>query len=119
MEPIVYKICPRSAWQEAVAAGIYRGSPDDLRDGFIHFSTGAQLPGTAAKHYLGQADLLLIAFEREALGPKLKWEPSRGGDLFPHLYDDLDPSLALATAELPLGPDDVPLLPEPLPGTPA
>lgn len=82
----IYKICERAAWQEAERAGVYRGSDADARDGFIHFSAAAQCAETAAKHFAGQTDLLLIAVNGAALGPALKWEPSRGGDLFPHLY---------------------------------
>lgn len=86
----IYKICPAPAWREAERQGLYRGSADDRRDGFIHFSTAAQVAETAAKHFAGQTGLFLIAIDAEALGDALKWEPSRGGELFPHLYGDLD-----------------------------
>ena len=86
---IIYKICERAAWQAAEQSGLYRGSAFDQGDGFIHFSTAAQVAETAAKHFAGQRDLMLVAVEGDALGPALKWEPSRGGDLFPHLYDIL------------------------------
>ncbi len=82
----IYKICEQAAWQAAESAGLYRGSPLDIRDGFIHFSTAAQAGETATKHFAGQTDLMLIAVDGDALGPALKWETSRGGDLFPHLY---------------------------------
>jgi uncharacterized protein (DUF952 family) len=82
----IYKICGRAEWQAAEAAGEFRGSPADERDGFIHFSTAAQLPETAAKHFARQTGLILVAVDDEALGGRLKWERSRGGDLFPHLY---------------------------------
>ena len=82
----IYKICERTAWQEAERAGFYRGSAVDLRDGFIHFSAAEQVAETAAKHFAGQTDLMLVAVNDEALGPPLKWETSRGGALFPHLY---------------------------------
>jgi uncharacterized protein (DUF952 family) len=82
----IYKICERAAWQEAESAGLYRGSAVDRQDGFIHFSTGAQVAETAAKHFAGQTDLILLAVDSSALGAALKWEPSRGGALFPHLY---------------------------------
>jgi uncharacterized protein (DUF952 family) len=82
----IYKICERTAWREAERAGLYRGSAVDLRDGFIHFSTAEQVAETAAKHFAGQTDLMLVAVDDETLGPKLKWETSRGGALFPHLY---------------------------------
>ncbi len=83
---IIYKICERAEWHAAERAGIYRGSDVDVRDGFIHFSAAAQVGGTAAKHFAGQTDLALIAVDAAALGPALKWERSRGGELFPHLY---------------------------------
>jgi uncharacterized protein (DUF952 family) len=86
----IYKICPASAWREAERQGIFRGSADDLRDGFIHFSTAPQVAGTARKHFAGQTGLFLIAIDTDALGDALRWEVSRGGELFPHLYGDLD-----------------------------
>ena len=109
---IIYKICPAPAWREAERAGAYRGSPDDARDGFIHLSTAAQLPGTLAKHFAGQSDLFLIAVDADALGAALKWESSRGGDLFPHLYGELDPAATDNITTLVLGPDGCHRLPE-------
>ena len=91
----IYKICARTAWEEAEAAGRYAGSEVDRRDGFIHFSTVAQLPGTAAKHFAGLTDLMLVAVDGEKLGAALKWERSRGGELFPHLYAALSLSAVL------------------------
>ena len=85
----IYKICERAEWQAAERAGIYRGAALDLRDGFIHFSTAAQVAETAAKHFAGRADLVLVAVDAAALGEALQWEPSRGGALFPHLYGAL------------------------------
>jgi uncharacterized protein (DUF952 family) len=82
----VYKICEQRLWQAAEAVGEFRGSADDARDGFIHFSTAGQLAETAAKHFAKQSGLLLIAVDACRLDPKLKWERSRGGALFPHLY---------------------------------
>jgi uncharacterized protein (DUF952 family) len=82
----IYKICEKALWREAETERRFFGSPADLRDGFIHFSTAAQLAGTAARHFAGVADLLLVAVDADALGGQLKWETSRGGDLFPHLY---------------------------------
>jgi uncharacterized protein (DUF952 family) len=82
----IYKICERPEWQEAQRDGRYRGSAVDRRDGFIHFSTVTQAVETAEKHFAGVKDLILIAVDAEALGAALKWEPSRGGALFPHLY---------------------------------
>jgi uncharacterized protein (DUF952 family) len=82
----IYKICERAAWHAAAHDGLYRGSDVDRRDGFIHFSAAAQVGETAANHFAGRADLMLVAVDGDALGPALKWEPSRGGGLFPHLY---------------------------------
>lgn len=86
---IVYKICDTASWRRAEREGVFRGAPVDLADGFIHFSAPDQLAETAARHFAGQRDLLLIAVETDALGDALRWEPSRGGALFPHLYGDL------------------------------
>jgi uncharacterized protein (DUF952 family) len=82
----IYKICGRPEWQEAQRDGRYRGSAVDRRDGFIHFSTATQAVETAEKHFAGAKDLMLLAVNADALGVALKWEPSRGGALFPHLY---------------------------------
>jgi uncharacterized protein (DUF952 family) len=82
----IYKICERASWRLAEQTGTYYGSAADARDGFIHFSAAAQLAGTMAKHFAGQRELLLVAVDADALGAALKWEPSRGGELFPHLY---------------------------------
>jgi uncharacterized protein (DUF952 family) len=86
---LVYKVCAASEWSAAVAAGIYRGSSLDRRDGFIHLSTSDQLEATLRLHFAGERDLVLIAFDPDALGATLRWEPSRGGALFPHLYGEL------------------------------
>jgi len=102
---LIYKIAPDALWREAEAAGRFDGAPVDLADGFIHFSTADQVRGTAARHFAGRADLLLIAVDAEALGPALKWEPSRGGALFPHLYGPLGLTAVRAVGPLPLGPD--------------
>lgn len=82
----IYKICEREAWHAAAANGAFSGSDIDRRDGFIHFSTAAQVAETAAKHFAGQSGLMLVAVDGDALGPALQWERSRGNDLFPHLY---------------------------------
>ena len=87
--PTIYKITPASAWREAERAGVYRGSADDTRDGFIHFSTASQVAETVRKHYHGQTGLFLIAVDAEALGDALRWEVSRNDELFPHLYGEL------------------------------
>jgi uncharacterized protein (DUF952 family) len=86
----IYKICPASAWREAERQGVYRGSADDVRDGFIHFSTASQVAETAKRHFFGQTGLFLIAIDADALGEALRWEPSRNDELFPHLYGELD-----------------------------
>ena len=85
----LYKIIAAAHWRAAEHDGIFRGSADDLRDGFIHFSTAAQVEETAAKYFSGQDDLLLISVDGGRLGGALKWEPSRGGALFPHFYGEL------------------------------
>jgi uncharacterized protein (DUF952 family) len=86
----IYKICPASAWREAERQGVYRGSADDARDGFIHFSSASQVAGTARKHFFGQTGLFLIEVDADALGKALRWEPSRNDELFPHLFGELD-----------------------------
>ncbi|MEP0944638.1 MAG: DUF952 domain-containing protein [Rhizobiaceae bacterium] len=86
---LIYKITPKTAWNAAEAAGQFEGAAIDLQDGYIHFSTAEQVAETAAKHFAGQDDLLLVAIETSKLGDALKWEVSRGGALFPHLYATL------------------------------
>ena len=102
---LVYKICPRTLWAQAERDGVFRGAPIDRTDGYIHFSTADQVRETAAKHFAGVDDLVLVAVEAETLGPTLKWEPSRGGALFPHLYGELPLAAAQWVKPLPLGPD--------------
>ena len=99
----IYKICARALWGEAEKAGVFEGAPVDIADGFIHFSTASQAAETAARHFAGQDDLLLIAVDPVPLGDALKFEPSRGGDLFPHLYGPLDLDTVLWARPLPLG----------------
>jgi uncharacterized protein (DUF952 family) len=96
----IYKVCRRDEWEAAVALGVYRGSAHDVRDGFIHFSRLAQLEATLQKHFAGQTDLVRIAVDAAALGDALRYEPSRGGALFPHLYGPLPTSLALEVVPL-------------------
>jgi uncharacterized protein (DUF952 family) len=110
-ETKIYKVMTASAWRQSLAAGAFNGSADDLRDGFIHLSAGPQLQGTLSKHYRNMADLMLIAYDATSLGPELRWEVSRGGELFPHLYGPLPSTLALSVLPLLLGDDGVPLLP--------
>ncbi|HEY3950544.1 DUF952 domain-containing protein [Phenylobacterium sp.] len=104
----IYKILSRAEWTAAEAAGRFEGSAVDRKDGFIHFSTAAQAGETARRHFAGQADLVVLALEAEDLGGALRWEPSRGGDLFPHLYGVLDTGLVRAVTAAPLGADGVP-----------
>lgn len=110
---MIYKICPASAWREAERQGVYRGSADDARDGYIHFSTAAQVGETARKHFSGQTGLFLVAVDADALGETLRWEPSRNDELFPHLYGELDLAVVTAIHDLHLradGSHDVPEL---------
>jgi uncharacterized protein (DUF952 family) len=99
----IYKICPAALWREAERLGRFRGAAIDLADGFIHFSTAEQVVETAAKHFSGVNDLMLVAVDADALGAALRWEISRGSDLFPHLYDELPLSAVRWTKPLPLG----------------
>lgn len=105
MTDLVYKIAPSALWREAEAEGRFRGAPVDLADGFIHFSTAAQARETAARHFAGQGDLVLVAVDAAAFGDALRWEPSRGGALFPHLYGPLSLDAVRSVVPLPLGPD--------------
>lgn len=104
---VIYRLIPREAWLEAERAGTFHGSAHDLRDGFIHFSTAAQVPETAAKHYAGQAELLLLHVSVSALAAPLRWETSRNGELFPHLYGALPVSAVHGVEAVPLGDDGV------------
>ena len=82
----IYKICEQALWRGAETDGLFRGTAADQRDGFIHFSSAAQVAETASKHFAKESDLMLVAVDAERLGVALKWERSRGGELFPHLY---------------------------------
>lgn len=96
----IYKIVSEAEWRAAEAAGVFSGSGIDLHDGYIHFSTAAQAPETAAKHFVGQTDLLLVEVRADLV--ELKWEVSRGGALFPHLYGPLLMSAVARVVALPL-----------------
>src|ERR1700733_3129782 len=96
----IYKICPASAWREAERQGVFRGSPVDVSDGYIHFSTASQVEETARKHFAGQTGLFLVAIDADVLGDALRWEPSRNDELFPHLYGDLDLGAVTAILDL-------------------
>ncbi len=112
MSRIVYKIAPEALWREAESIGRFTGAPIDVADGFIHFSTASQVRETAARHFAGQADLLLIAIDGARLGDALKYEVSRGGALFPHLYAELPLKAVVRVEPLPLGPDGRHVFPE-------
>ncbi|MGO9171144.1 MAG: DUF952 domain-containing protein [Rhodomicrobium sp.] len=143
---VIYKLMPRAEWEAAQAEGAYRGSAHDKRDGFIHFSTAAQLGETARKHFSGVGDLVLLAADIASLswppseaaiqsaglnaadeeldgrvkpghdkkGDPLRWEPSRGGDLFPHLYADLPIAAVKSVTAIPLGQNGTPIVPSDL-----
>ena len=107
----IYKIFHVSEWQALQSTGQTAGAPIDIADGFVHFSTGEQVAETAAKHFAGIADLVLLAIDAEHLGDDLKWEPSRGGALFPHLYRNLQLAEVLWAKTFPLD-DGVHVLPD-------
>ena len=98
---LIYKICDHAMWQEAERRGVFTGAEVDLKDSYIHFSTAAQLAETAAKHFRGRQGLVLVAVDATRL--EIRWEPSRGGDLFPHLYADLPVKEAVSV--IPMHPD--------------
>ncbi|UXN61226.1 DUF952 domain-containing protein [Phyllobacterium zundukense] len=112
MTHLVYKIAPRALWQAAEATGVFDGAPIDQADGYIHFSTASQAAETAAKHFTGRNDLVLIAVEADKLGTALRYEVSRGGDLFPHLYAPLPLDAVSWIKPLPLGSDGKHKFPE-------
>jgi uncharacterized protein (DUF952 family) len=101
----VYKILPATLWVDAQRNGVFYGSPVDIKDGFIHFSTAEQAAETAAKHFAGEPDLLLLHVDANRLGARLKWEPARRGALFPHLYGALDLTAVIRVDPLPLAAD--------------
>ncbi len=101
----IYHMCRREEWEAAEAEGIYRGSSQDRADGFIHFSTAAQVAESAARHRSGQHGLVLLAVDPALLGDGLRWEKARGGVLFPHLYGGLPAAAVTAVHDLPLGAD--------------
>ena len=104
----LYKILKAQEWSAAQAQGHFKGSALDLADGYIHLSGADQVQETARLHFKGQTDLVLVVLDAEALGAALRWEPSRAGALFPHLYGALDPALALEVRRLALAADGVP-----------
>jgi uncharacterized protein (DUF952 family) len=102
---LIYKIAPSSLWRKAQDNGRFAGAPVDIAHGYIHFSTAEQAEATAAKYFSGKDDLLLIAVDTKRLGDGLRFEPSRGGALFPHLYADLPLDAVVWAKHLPLRPD--------------
>lgn len=109
---LIYKVVPAAEWLTAKELGAWPGAPVDLADGFIHFSTAAQVAETLARHFAGQTDLMLVEFRSADFGPALKWEPSRGGALFPHLYDKLDGARATREWKLNLDSSGAHVLPD-------
>jgi uncharacterized protein (DUF952 family) len=101
----IYHMAHRADWDAAQATRSYHGSPDDLRDGYIHFSTATQVERSAAKHRAGQRDLVLLSVDAEALGVALRWERAGSGDEYPHLYGALPVSAVRRVDPLPLGAD--------------
>jgi uncharacterized protein (DUF952 family) len=106
----IYKILPGADWQAAHEAGRFEGSAVDRQDGFIHFSTATQAQETARRHFAGQAGLVVLEVEADDLGEALRWEPSRGGDLFPHLYGALNAEQVRYVTEAPLDADGMPVV---------
>jgi len=105
MSTPIFKVVSRDLWAPAENDGVFNGAAIDLTDGFIHFSTAGQVVETVSKHFAGRTDLLLVTVDPEKLGDQLKWEISRGGELFPHLYGQLKMSAVCTVEELPIGPD--------------
>ncbi|HYM18129.1 MAG TPA: DUF952 domain-containing protein [Micropepsaceae bacterium] len=112
---MIYKIMRKKEWDETQVSGVFKGSPDDLRDGFIHFSAAHQVRATVEKHFAGEEDLLLIAIDPASLADKLRWEVSRGGDKFPHLYGELPLNLATVLIEIRRDASGEPILPLEIP----
>jgi uncharacterized protein (DUF952 family) len=106
----IYKILRRDEWHTVRAAGVFEGSGIDHRDGYIHFSTAQQAQETARLHFKGAADLVVLEIDADALGKELVWEPSRGGQLFPHLYGKLPVAHVIAVHEAPLDAGGIPAL---------
>lgn len=108
----VYKIVANAMWRNACDAGSFAGSADDVRDGYIHMSTAKQVAGTLARHFAGQSDLVIVAFDGQTLGRDLRFDVSRDGDLFPHFYAALPTAAALWSRPIPIGADGQPKCPE-------
>ncbi len=108
----IYKIATRAAWDASLAAGSFVGMPIDHADGYVHFSTAAQLAETLRLHFAGQSELVVFAVPVAELGEALRWEPSRGGQLFPHLYGPLPMHLVAESIETAVAADGAVTLPE-------
>jgi uncharacterized protein (DUF952 family) len=108
----IYKICEIEHWRTAVRGGVFRGKSSDARDGFIHLSSPGQVRDTAQRHFAGAANLMLLAVDAGALSGTLRWEPARGGELFPHLYGDLPLTAVIWVKPLSLGEDGRHVFPE-------
>jgi uncharacterized protein (DUF952 family) len=115
MQEAIYKIVAAGEWMKAEKSGLFKGSAVDTRDGFVHFSAARQVRETAERHFRGQDGLILVAADAASLGEALKWEASRGGDRFPHLYGALPMSAVLWTRPLPLGADGRHSFPDEIP----
>jgi uncharacterized protein (DUF952 family) len=109
---IIYHMADKLTWEKAVAEGTYRGTENDLKDGFIHFSTKETVVESAAKHRAGAKNLLLLSVDADVLGEQLVWEPARGGVLFPHLFDMLDPKKVISATALPLDDNNLHVFPD-------
>ena len=114
-EKLIYHMCRADEWADAQVSGQYAGSSQDRADGFIHFSTAGQVRESAAKHRAGQDNLVLLCVDTAALGDGLKWEPSRGGQLFPHLYGALPVSAVVSADPLMLDADSRHIFPDHVP----
>jgi uncharacterized protein (DUF952 family) len=111
---VIYKVCDQDSWAEARRRGVYSGAPVDHQDGYIHFSTAGQLAETLARHFAGRQGLVLLGVPVVRLGDALQWEPSRGGDLFPHLYADLTVDAVVSEHPLALDAEGRHILPDDL-----
>lgn len=115
MSQRIYKLLRQSEWRDAERSNLFAGSPDDRRDGFIHLSAAHQVRGTYAKYFTADAEPMLIGFDAEGFGPELKWEISRNGEKFPHLYGILDLSRAVIVATIHRAADGTPIYPPEIP----
>jgi uncharacterized protein (DUF952 family) len=112
---MVYKILRPFEWEDMEASGVFTGSADDKRDGFIHFSSASQVPTTFSKYFAQESHVWLVAADAEGLGPALKWEVSRRGEKFPHLYGPLHLSAIESVTEIRRGADGRPMFPPEIP----